>query len=126
METVNEILLQIIAWHMLISAFRTFFKTDSSSTEESTETFASIAFDNVLGWSMIYSIVLLQVINVTVIVISTIKDVIWKIHICKLKKQREVRLSKVVQLDLHTTATPVGPTPDNFVRSIPQENPRSD
>jgi len=84
-EAGNEMLLQLISYHLLLSSFRNMYKSDSTDEEESKETVESLRFDNVLGWSMIGFMIFIQLANLVVIMIKTIKGLLWGRHLKKLK-----------------------------------------
>ena len=90
----NEVLLQIVSYHLLLSAFRHNYKSESG-VNDSMETVASLMYDNVLGWSMIGWIVFLQVVNLVAIVGNFVKEIYWKWHLKNLKKKKE-SITKVV------------------------------
>ena len=88
-EAGNELLLQLISYHLLLSAFRNMYKSDSSGEEDSKETVESLTFDSVLGWSMIGLLVFLQIANLIVMLIKSIKGLLWSSHLKKLKAASE-------------------------------------
>ena len=67
--------------------FRNDFKKWVDDSEKAIENEETLHFDTKLGMSMIAWIVFLQIINYTVIVYSTFKDIKWKLHLRKLKKR---------------------------------------
>ena len=57
MEMINETILQLVSYHLLLSTFRDHFKVEIDG--EFVESWASLAFDDILGWSMIGHIAVL-------------------------------------------------------------------
>jgi len=103
-EAGNELLLQLISYHLLLSAYRNMYKSDSTDEEESKETVESLRFDNLLGWSMIGFMVFIQLANLVVIMIKTIKGILWGRRLKQLKAASETSISKVQvvqQLNYH-------------------------
>ena len=57
MEMINETLLQLVSYHLLISMFRIQLKVEIDG--EFVESWATLAFDDILGWSLIGHIAVL-------------------------------------------------------------------
>ena len=85
-ELSNEVMLQIISYHVLFTGFRYDFKRWVVDYDQAIENEDTLNFDVKLGQSMIALIVLLQISNLIVILMSTIKDIKWKLHLKMLKR----------------------------------------
>ena len=72
MEMMNEIILQIISYHILFTGCRNFYKTKIDGFLEAVENEKTLLFDQRLGQSMIICIVALQIFNLIVILGTTI------------------------------------------------------
>ena len=85
MEITNEILLQLISYHILVTCYRNFYKRWRDDSEEAIENKKTIFFDFKVGRSMILFIIALQVINIAVILGITCSDLILKFRRYRLK-----------------------------------------
>lgn len=115
MEVLNETLLQLITYHMLLVTFRNRYKSNAGDFQEAMETVSQLQYDDILGWSMIGHIVVLQAVNFLVIVINTIIGIKRYFYLRKLKKQSEASITKVEQVSSPIPQISTVPSVDNFL-----------
>ena len=131
MELLNETILQLITYHLILAMFRNMFKSNAGDSE-AIETVVQLQFDDILGWSLIGHIMFLQIMNFLVILINTLLSVKKYLYLRKLKKQKEISITKVTQLT--PLAQPVSrpliapeiPSVDNFMVGQTPEIPSVD
>ena len=101
-EAVNEILLQMITYCVLLTSWRNFFKSWGSDFDESLENEMTIQFDKWLGRCVIELIVGLQIFNLIVIFGITIRDMRHKLRLKRMQKNQEkgLKINKAAPLSI--------------------------